>query len=175
LKYLTNSSKLLKILILAGAALLTSVAVQAEETRIGIISSQRIVSEALPYKTASSRLEQEFSKRLHDLQDMEMHLKAMQDKLEKDGPILSDADRAKRQHEFADQYKEFQRRKRELEEDENQRKNEELAAILERVNKVVAQIAEAEKFDIVLQDTGMLYHSPRVDITDKVLKVLNKQ
>jgi outer membrane protein len=172
LKYLSNSSRLLQTLVLAGAALFVSAGVHAQEVKIAYINSQRIISESAPSKAASAKLDQEFSKRARDLGDMQMHLKDMQDKFEKDAPILSESDRAKRQRDFAEQYKEFQRRQRELQEDESQRKNEEFAAVLDRVNKVIAQIAEAEKYDIVVQDA--LYHSPRVDITDKVLKALNK-
>ena len=145
LKYLANLSMLLKMAILCGASLCVLSSAQAQE-KIGYISSQRIVNEALPYKAASAKLEQEFSKRAKDLHDMETRLKDMQDKLEKE--------------------------QRELQEDLSQRRNEELATVLDRVNKVIAQIAESEKYDIVVQDA--LYHSARVDITDKVLKILNK-
>jgi outer membrane protein len=172
LKYLSNSSMLLKAMVLSSAVLFGCNISQAQEAKIGYISTQRIVNESLPYKAASAKLEQEFSKRSRDLHDMEARLKDMQEKMEKDAPILSDSDRARRQHDFADQYKEFQRSQRELQEDVSQRKNEEVAAILDRVNKVIAQIAESEKYDVVIQDA--LYHSARVDITDKVLKALSK-
>ena len=67
--------------------------------------------------------------------------------------------------------REFQRRQRELREDLNQRRNEELQALLQRAQAIVRQIAEQEKFDLIVQDA--VYFSPRVDITDKVLRVLN--
>ncbi len=86
--------------------------------------------------------------------------------------MLSDAERAKRQRELAEMDKDFQRRQREFREDLNQRRNEELAIVLEKANKVIKQLAEAEKYDIVFQEA--VYFSPRVDITDKVLKALNK-
>lgn len=171
LKYLANSSMLLKVAVLCSASLCALS--HAEEIKIGYISSQRIVNEALPYKAASAKLEQDFSKRLRDLQDMGSRLKGMQEKLEKDAPVLAESEGAKRQRDLFDLNKEFQRKQREYQEDLSQRKNEELTTVLERVNKVISQISEAEKYDIVIQDA--LYHSPRVDITDKVLKVLNKQ
>jgi outer membrane protein len=96
----------------------------------------------------------------------------MADKLDKDGPVLSESDRARRQRELNDLDKDFQRRQREFREDLNQRRNEELATVLERTNRVIKQIAEAEKYDIVFQEA--VYISPRIDITDKVLKALNK-
>ena len=96
----------------------------------------------------------------------------MADKLDKDAPVLSESDRIRRQRELGDLDKDFQRRQREFREDLNQRRNEELATVLERTNRVIKQIAEAEKYDIVFQEA--VYISPRIDITDKVLKALNK-
>lgn len=173
LKYLAKSSMLLKIAVLCGVSWCTFGGAQAQEIKIGYISSQRIVNEALPYKAASAKLEQDFSRRLKDLQDMDARLKGMQEKLEKDAPVLSESDRSKRQRDLFDLNKEFQRKQREYQEDLSQRRNEELAIVLDRVNKVISQIAESERYDLVIQDA--LYHSARVDVTDKVLKVLNKQ
>ncbi len=96
----------------------------------------------------------------------------MSEKLDKEGTVLAESERLKRQRELADLDKDFQRKQREFREDLNQRKNEELATVLERTTRVIKQIAEAEKFDIVFQEA--VYASPRIDITDKVLKALNK-
>jgi outer membrane protein len=146
---------------------------QAQETaKIGFISTERIFREAAPYKAAQAKLEQEFSKRQKELQDMATRLKSAADKFDKDAPVLSDSERARRQRELADLDKEFQRTQREFKEDLNQRRNEETASAIERTNKVIKQIAEAEKYDIVLQEAA--YVSPRIDITDKVLKALGK-
>jgi outer membrane protein len=98
-------------------------------------------------------------------------LKAAAEKFDKDSPVLSDSDRTRRQRELADLDKDFQRRQREFNEDINQRKNEELAAVVDRANRVIKQIAEGEKFDIVFQDA--VFVNPRIDITEKVLKALN--
>jgi outer membrane protein len=103
---------------------------------------------------------------------MGARLKSMADKLDKDAPVLSEVDRGRRQRELGDLDKDLQRRQREFREDLNQRRNEELATVLERTNRVIKQIAEAEKYDIVFQEA--VYISPRIDITDKVLKALNK-
>lgn len=145
---------------------------QAQETKIGVVSTERIFREAAPYKAAQVKIEQEFSKRQKELQDLANRLKAMADKLDKDAAVLSDTDRAKRQRELAEVDKDFQRTQREFKEDLNQRRNEEMANVIDRTNKVIKQIAEAEKYDIVLQEA--VYISPRVDITDKVLKALSK-
>lgn len=157
--------------VLAGSVMLASAA-QAQEVKVGFVSTERIFREATPYKLASTKIEQEFSKREKDLQDSSARIKSLSDKLDKDAPVLSEADRGRRQRELADLDKDFQRKQREFREDLNQRKNEEMSIVLERTNKVIKTIAEAEKYDLVLQEA--VYISPRIDITDKVLKALNK-
>jgi outer membrane protein len=172
LRYLANPTMLFKLAVFCGVAFCSVNSAQAQETKIGYINSQRIVNEAAPYKAASAKIKQDFGKRVQDLQDMDARLKGMQAKLEKDAPIMSEADRNKGQHDLIELGKEFQRKQRELQEDLTQRQNEEREIVFDRVNKVIQQIADAEKYDLVIQDA--LYHSARVDITDKVLKVLNK-
>ncbi|MDB5775277.1 MAG: OmpH family outer membrane protein [Herbaspirillum sp.] len=142
-----------------------------DASKIGFVNTDRIFKEAGPAKAASAKIEQEFSKRGKEIEDMGTRLKTMSDKLDKDSAVLSEADRVKRQRELSDLDKDFQRRQREFREDLNQRRNEELASVLDRSNKVIRQIAEAEKYDIIFQDA--VYVSPRIDITDKVIKALN--
>ncbi len=142
-----------------------------ESTKIGFVSLDRILRDSNPAKAAQAKLESEFSKRQKDLQDANGRLKATADKFDKDSPVLSDSERTRRQRELADLDKDFQRRQREFNEDINQRKNEELAAVVERANKVIRSIAEGEKYDIVFQDA--VYVNPKIDMTDKVLKALN--
>ena len=169
-----NSVTKKTIMLSASLALLTglSLGVQAQELKIGFVSTERIFRDAAPAKAATSRLEQEFSKREKELQELAARVKSSAEKLDKDAPILTDGDRLKRQRELTEMDKDFQRRQREFREDLNQRRNEELAIVLERANKVIKQIAEAEKYDIVFQEA--VYFSPRIDITEKVLKALNK-
>ncbi len=150
----------------------TTLAAQAQELKIGFVSTERIFRDAAPAKAATAKLEQEFSKREKDIQELAARLKSAAEKLDKDAPVLSDAERGKRQRELAEMDKDFQRRQREFREDLNQRRNEELAIVLEKANKVIKQLAESEKYDIVFQEA--VYFSPRIDITDKVLKALNK-
>jgi outer membrane protein len=153
--------------------LLCSVAnVQAQEAKIGFVSTERIFREAAPAKVATAKIEQEFSKREKDLQDLAARLKTQSEKLDKDAAVLPESDRLKRQRDLAELDKDFQRKQREFREDLNQRRNDELATVLERTNRVIKQIAEAEKYDIVFQEA--VYVSSRIDITDKVLRALNK-
>jgi outer membrane protein len=154
------------------AALCVASQAHAQESRIGFVNTERIFREATPAKAAQVKIDQEFSKRDKELQEVAARLKAMSEKLDKDVALITEAERAKRQRELTDLDKDFQRKQREFREDLNQRKNEELASVLERTTRVIKQIAEAEKYDIVFQDA--VYASPRIDITDKVLKALNK-
>jgi outer membrane protein len=172
LKSFTKFSMGVKTAALLFAAFFVVSAAQAQEMKIGVVSTERIFREAAPYKAAQAKIEQEFSKRQKDLQDQAARLKAAADKLDKDAPVLSDSERSKRQRDLADMDKEFQRNQREFREDLTQRRNEEMANVIDRTNRVIKQIAEAEKYDLILQEA--VYISPRIDITDKVLKALNK-
>ncbi|WP_280155655.1 OmpH family outer membrane protein [Piscinibacter sp. XHJ-5] len=150
-----------------------AVGVQAQELKIGYVNSDKVLREATPAKAAQAKLEQEFGKRDRELNDLATRLKAAADKLEKDAPTLPEAERNRRQRELVDQDREIQRKRREFQEDLNQRKNEELASVVERANKVIKQIFEAEKYDLILQEA--VFAGPRADITDKVIRALNAQ
>lgn len=153
------------------ASMLFSLGLYAQEAKIGFVSTERIFREAAPAKAATAKIEQEFSKRQKELQELAARLKETSQRFDKEAPVLSDSDRMRRQRELTDLDKDFQRKQREFREDLNQRRNEELAVVLDRTNKVIKQIAETEKYDIVFQEA--VYISPRIDITDKVLKALN--
>lgn len=152
---------------------LTSMAswAHAQEFRIGFVNTDRIFREANTAKQAQTKLEQEFSKREKELVDMGNNLKTASEKLERDAPTLSEVQRNQRQRSIAEQDRDFQRKRREFQEDLNARKNEELQQVLERANKVVRQIAEAEKYDLILQDA--VYVNPKHDITEKVIRAIN--
>ena len=159
---------------LAAAALMMAAAAPAiaqEAMKIGYVNSERVLREATPAKAAQAKLETEFSKREKELNDAGAKLKTAADKLEKDAPTLSEGERNRRQRELVDSDRDLQRKRREFQEDLNQRRNEELSAVVERANRVIRQIFEAEKYDLILQDAA--FFSPRVDITDKVIKLLN--
>jgi outer membrane protein len=144
---------------------------QAQELKIGYVNSERVLREANPAKAAQAKLETEFGKREKELADQANRLKATADKLEKEAPTLSEAEKSRRQRDLVEQDRDFQRKRREFQEDLNQRKNEELAAVVERANKVIKQIFDQEKYDLILQDA--VHWSPRVDITKKVIDALN--
>ena len=152
-------------------ALSTWVSAQAQEFRIGFISTDRIFREANTAKAAQTKLEQEFSRREKELMDFGNTLKTNSEKLEREAPTLSETQRVARQRQLSEQDREFQRKRREFQEDLNARKNEEFQLVLERANRVVRQVAEAEKYDLVLQEA--VYINPKHDITEKVIKAIN--
>ena len=148
-----------------------AVAAHAQDLKIGYVNSERVLKEAAPAKAAQLKLEAEFTKREKELNDVATKLKNAADKLEKDAPTLAESEKVSRQRELVEADRDLQRKRREFQEDLNQRRNEELAAVVERANRVIRQIFESEKYDIILQE--VVFAGPRVDITDKVIRVLN--
>jgi len=165
--------RFLKTLLAAGLLAGASAGACAQELKIGYVNSDRVLRDAVPAKAAQAKLEAEFSRREKDLTDLANRLKTASDKLDKDAPTLSETERVRRQRELVDQDRELQRKRREFQEDLTQRKNEELGAVVERTNRVIKQIFESEKYDLILQEA--VFWSPKVDITDKVIKALNAQ
>ncbi len=150
---------------------LTSSPVIAQELKIGYVNSERVLRDAVPAKAAQTKLEAEFGKRDRELNDQAGKLKAAAEKLDKEAPTLAEAERGRRQRDLLEQDRDLQRKRREFQEDLTQRKNEELAAVVERANRVIKQIFETEKYDLILQE--VVFAGARVDITDKVIKALN--
>lgn len=158
-------------LLLGSVLVLAGLSVSAQEFKVGIVNLDRIFREANSAKAAQTKLETEFSKREKDLNDVATQLKTASDKFEREAPTLSESQRTTRQKQLVDQDRDFQRKRREFQEDLNARKNEELQLVIERANRVVRSLAEAEKYDLILQEA--VYVNPKHDITDKVLKALN--
>ncbi|KAB7623882.1 OmpH/Skp family outer membrane protein [Verminephrobacter eiseniae] len=144
---------------------------QAQEFRAGFVNTDRVFREANTARAAQAKLEQEFSRREKDLIELGNTLKTATEKFEREAPTLAESQRAARQRQLVDQDRDFQRKRREFQEDLSVRKNEELSQVLERANKVVKQVAESEKYDVILQEA--VYINPKHDITDKVIKALN--
>ncbi|MEO8599902.1 MAG: OmpH family outer membrane protein [bacterium] len=170
MKFLTTSSSK----IVAAILLCLAVNVHAQEpSKIGLINSQRVMRESAPAKAAEAKIEQEFSKRQKELLNSSSRIKTLAEKLDKDSAVISESDRIKRQRELSDMDQDFQRKQRAFSEDLNLRRNEEIALVVERANKAIKQVAESEKYDIIFQDAA--YFNPRIDVTEKVLKILNNK
>lgn len=152
-------------------AALLSVQVQATELKVGYVNTQRIFRDAPAAIKAAKKLEQEFAKRDQELQALSKRIQTSQENLERNAVTMAEADRRTKEREFNELSREFQRKQREFREDLNMRQNEENAAVIEKANKAIKQLAEAEKFDLILQD--VVWVSPRLDITDKIIKALS--
>ena len=161
---------MLKKYFIAGFVLLSVSAAVHAESKIGFVNSQRILNDAPQAARAKKKIEKDFEKRDQDLQRISKQLQALQENLDKNAVTMSESDRRAKEREFGELNRDFQRKQREFREDLSQRQNEETAAIFERVNKIIKQIAEAEKYDIIFQEA--VYANPRIDITDKVIKAL---
>jgi len=164
-----------KMLNVGAAAVLSAfLAVPAfanEANKIGYVNTQRVFRDAPAAVKAQKKLDAEFSRRDQDLQVVAKKLQTLQESLEKNGVTMSESERRNKERELNDLNRDFQRRQREFREDLNLRQNEEMAAVLEKANKAIKQIAENEKFDLILQD--VVWVSPKLDITDKVIKALS--
>ena len=157
--------------LLLSALAVASPALQAQEFKAGFVNTDRIFREATTAKAAQAKLEQEFSRREKELIESGNALKSATEKFEREAPTMAESQRTTRQRQLVDQDREFQRKRREFQEDLNSRKNEELQQVLERANRIIKQVAEAEKYDVILQEA--VYFNPKLDITDKVIKALN--
>jgi outer membrane protein len=153
-----------------GKALAQDKPAAAVMMKIGYVNTERILREAAPAVRAQKKIEAEFQRRDQELARVADQLKRMQDDIEKNSVTMSETMRRGKEREFGDLNREFQRKQREFREDLNQRRNEELAQVVEQANRVINLIAEQEKFDLILQDA--VYRSPRIDITERVIKAL---
>ena len=157
---------------IVAASLLAGLSFSAfADFKAGFVNTDRVFRESNAAKTAQTRLEQEFSKREKELIALRDNLKRGSDAFERDAPTMSESQRVTKQRDLVEQDREFQRKSREFQEDLGNRKNEELAKVLDQANKIVQQVAEAEQYDVILQEA--VYVNPKHDITDKVIKALN--
>ena len=157
-------ASLMSVLFVAGEA--------AAELKLGYVNTQRIFRDAPAAQKAGKKLEGEFAKRDQDLQKMAKQLQGLQENLEKNSVTMAETERRAKEKEFGELSREFQRRQREFREDLNLRQNEENAAIIEKANKAIKILADAEKYDLIVQD--VVWVSPKLDVTDKIIKALSE-
>ena len=154
------------------AALAMPVAPALAQGKIGFVNTERIMRDSAPAQRAQKKIEGEFTKRDQELTRIADQLKRMQEDLEKNAMTMAESQRRTKERELADLDRDFQRKRREFQEDLNQRRNEELAQVLEQANRAIRALAEQEKYDIIFQDA--VYANPRIDLTDRVIKTLGE-
>ncbi|MFM9983048.1 MAG: OmpH family outer membrane protein [Burkholderiales bacterium] len=138
--------------------------------RIGVVNPDRILSESVPALRAQERIKAEFAKREGELAGMASQLQRLQAELERDGITMAQLDRQRKERAFNDLNQEFQKKKRSFEEDLEERRNTAMQEVSEQADRVIRQVAQQEKFDIIMREA--VFASPRVDITDKVIEAL---
>lgn len=153
-----------------GASALVSAPVYAQATKIGFVSTERILRDSKPAKAAQTKIEAEFKRRDDELQQLANNLRSQAQKFDKDAPVLSESERIKRQRQLSDLDSDLQRKRREFQEDFNRRRNEEFSGIVEKADAAIKKIAESQGYDLIVQDAVTV--SPRIDITDQVMKAL---
>ena len=160
----------MKKLVFVALSVLVASTAAAADPKVGFVNTERVFRDAAPAVRAQKKIEQEFAKRDQEMQKMTEQIRKLQESLEKNVVTMTETERRNKEREFTELNKDFQRKQREFREDLNQRRNEELAAVLERANRTIKAIAESEKYDIIFQEA--VYANPRIDITDKVIKAL---
>ncbi|MDO9204667.1 OmpH family outer membrane protein [Methylotenera sp.] len=166
-------SSILKKLVLA-SFLTFAVIAHSAELKVGYVQVDKILQEAPQTAESGKKLEREFSPRSQELDRMAKQIKDLETALDKDGLTITEADRRSKERDIQNIKTEFQRKQRELREDINLRKNEELGSLQDRINKAVQSVAKAENYDLVMY-SGVAYAADKIDITDKVLKLLGKK
>jgi outer membrane protein len=156
--------------VVAAVALWAAGGAMAAELKVGFVNTERVFREAAPAKRAQQKLEREFAARNADLAKLEKQGRDLQAELDRDTVTMADSVRRDKERQLADISRTFQRLQREIREDLNLRRNEELASVQERATRVINQIAEQEKFDLVVQEA--VFASSRIDITEKVIRAL---
>lgn len=164
-----NTSKIWSACIIPALLLVGGLA-SAAEFRVGVVDTERILRESAPALKAEKKIEKEFAARDQEIKKTTQQIRDIQAFLDKEGMTLPDAERRNKERELDSLNANLQRMQREFREDLNLRKNEELVVVLGLANKAIQQIAESEKFDLVLQEA--VYRNPKIDITEKVLKHL---
>lgn len=165
-----NKTLLISVFLLSIIASGSGKSATAAELKIGVVNQERLLRESAPAKRSQSRLDKEFATRRAELDRMQKQGRDLETTLQKEGVTMPEADRAAKERQIAQLTRDFQRMQREIREDRTLRQNEELASIQELAQKAISEIAEKEKFDLILQDA--VFVSPRIDITDKVIKAL---
>jgi outer membrane protein len=166
------TASLPKLLAMAALCACSMAQAQNAPSRIGFVFTERLMTESKLAKAADAKIETEFSKRQKSIKEMLSHLKSLSEKFDAENARLVEPERTKRYREVADLEKDVQRTQREYNEDLLQRKSEERANIAQKAYKLIEQIAEQEHLDVVLQESA--WSSPRIDITDKIIKLLDK-
>ena len=149
--------------------------VMSNSIKIGVVNTEKILRESSLAVQAQKKIEQEFMSRDDDIKKITAQAKTLQDRLEKDGGNMEETERRSLERNLANLSREYQRAQKQLREDLSARQNEEYGVILDRINRAISNIAEREKYDLILQLQDSVYRSQRIDITEQVIKAIENE
>jgi len=165
-----------RFLTIITAAILLSgfgASVNAEDYKIGVVNAVKILEQSPQARKTSVMIENEFSPRSKQLQAEQKVLSGLEDKFNKDGAVMSEAERKNLERDIVNKRRDLKREDDEFREDLNFRRNEEMAKIQNEIVSAIQTVAKENSFDLVLSD-GVIFASPKIDMTDMVLQHLNK-
>lgn len=146
-------------------------AASAADYKIGVVNAPRVLEQAPQAEAARKKLEKEFATRDRDLVARQKKLKEMEDRLTKDGAIMSESERSRLERNIINERRDLKRGTQEFQEDINFRRNEEMAEIQKQIAEAIIELAKEQKFDMIL-GTGVIYADEKVDITPQVVEKL---
>lgn len=159
--------------LLAGLCLIAAPALAAEY-KVGFVDAAQVLEQAPQAEDARLRLEKEFAPRDRRLVGVQKEIRTLEDKLVRDGAVMSEGEKSRTEREVRARKRELKRQQDEFRDDLNLRRNEELQKLQSKVIKAIQTLAKKEKFDLIVGD-GVIFASSRVDITTKVIDRLKRQ
>ncbi len=163
-------NKMLASLLMAGV-LLMPVSVNAEDTKIGFVNGTRLVEESPQAQAAAERIKKEFEPRQQEILNAQQQLRDREERFLKDSAFMSATEKQKKQREIVSAQRELKLKDTELREDFTIRRNQEMAKVWEVLREAIQAYAKDQNFDLILFE-GVSYASPKVEVTDAVLKRL---
>lgn len=148
--------------------------VQAEDYRIGAVNAVRILEQSPQAKRLRDQIEKEFSPRDRQLVEDQKKLKDMEDRMERDAAIMSEAERQELEREIINMRRELKRNQDQFREDLSYRRNEELSKIQKEIVQAIQTVAKQNNYDLVLSE-GVIFASTKVDMTELVIDYLKKK
>ena len=151
-------------LILAGG-------VQAADLKVGVVDLRKLIDQSAQSQKSQADLKKEFQPKETKLVNEQKELKKLEEKLEKDAAVMSDADKRKTEKDLIDRTREFKKQMDEMRQDYGLRANQEMGKIQKVIQEAIQAVAKDQNFDLILVD-GVAFAKDGLNITDEVEKHL---
>lgn len=171
---LHNRIKRTAVIATLALSLGATAAVGAAELKIGVVNAAAVMEKAPQAEAARSKLEKEFAPRNDELVAQQKQLKQMEDRLSRDGAVMSDDQRRSLERDILSTRRDVKRAQDEFRDDLNIRRNEELSKLQRQISDAIESLAKEQNFDVILTNANVIYSSKRVDITEDVVQRLLK-